>query len=490
MNTKLLAMKEWIVTHKLLTAALLIIAGFVGVQVFGSNGSDVPTYTVSKDTLSVDGITVSGKVTAREEVDLGFETSGRIAVVAAKEGERVAQGAVIARLDASDIAADLQAAQADVAAEVAKLNELRETEGGLSKSETAREDVVQAMRIAYTKADDAVYNSVDQFYTDLDTAYPEIIFIFDDNALRQELNTTRRTIEKTFEEWRALDATLTATSYTSEDLSRVKTYLASVRTFIERVAIAVNRFEPNDTYSQSAVDKFRSDIAQARTNLNTAQSELLASEEGLRGTTSQIPFQEARVASMRAAVKSLEARLAKSAIVAPFSGVVTVQDAKVGMIASANTPVMSLISDSEFQVEAFVPEIYTSNLVLGARSSIALDAYNDDTTFQAYLAYIDPAATERDGVATYKVKLAFDTNDERIKSGMTASVTIETDSPTDTVKVPALGITERDGMYYVKVKNGDAVELRKVTIGQRTDDVVEVTSGLIVGEVIVLAEQQ
>jgi HlyD family secretion protein len=476
--------KAFVLKYKLWVILAVIAA--VATFAFAGNGEAEETYTITADSLVSDGVTVSGKVVAHEDVELGFESTGRVSSVAVKEGQEVARGAVIARLDAAEIAANLLKAQSDLDAERAVLAELQDGENNLTEVSTARESVVRVLKSAFTTADDAVRNKTDQFIRDADTRKPDIVFIFDDYDLKLEIDEERVQIGALLAEWRVFNDALTAASFTPDKLAEVKENLADVKEYIELVSRAVNTFEANGTYPQSTIDKYKTDVAAARSAIDSAQADVVDAEESLRGTVSQIPYQEAKVKSAQATVQSYQAQLSKAAIVAPFSGVVTRQDAKVGMIASANDPVVTLMSASQFELETFVPEVYLANIKVGNRASVTLDAYSDGSTFPASVTLIDTAATDRDGVATYKVRLEFDADDDRIRSGMTASVTIAVDAPTKAIRVPARALINRNGDLYVKVKEGDTVELRSVAVGAQDLETVEITAGLAIGDVVLL----
>jgi HlyD family secretion protein len=73
---------------------------------------------------SDDVIEASGTIEATE-ADLGFQIGGRVAAISAREGDAVAAGSELARLDRAELEARLRAAKAQVAAARALLNELR-----------------------------------------------------------------------------------------------------------------------------------------------------------------------------------------------------------------------------------------------------------------------------------------------------------------------------------------------------------------------------
>ena len=219
--------------------------------------------------------------------------------------------------------------------------------------------------------------------------------------------------------------------------------------------------------------------------MNNVLTDLINAQEALRSTTSQIPYQEARVKSARAGVQNYQAEIAKAFIRAPFTGLITKQDAKIGMSTFADQSMVTMISDSNYGLDTYVPEIYISQIKIGNKAKVVLNSYGSTQNFDATITYIDPAASPRDGVASYKVKLVFDQNDERIKSGMTGDVEIITDAVSTTFWVPVNTIIDQGGFTYVKIKSGDSVELRKIQVGERNPEEIEVTSGLIVGDQII-----
>ncbi|MFW5951289.1 MAG: biotin/lipoyl-binding protein, partial [Gemmatimonadota bacterium] len=114
-------------------AVLVIVAAFV---ILGSNGGAEP-------------LEASGTVEA-VEADLGFNLPGRIAAVTVREGDRVATGEVLARLDAAELDARRQAAAAQVDAARAVLAEL---ESGARSEEVAQGRA--AVRAAARRLEDA-----------------------------------------------------------------------------------------------------------------------------------------------------------------------------------------------------------------------------------------------------------------------------------------------------------------------------------------------
>ncbi len=454
---------------------------------FKDKGAKEELFTLTSDNLSATGVTVGGTVVAQEEVKLSFEVSGRVAQVSKNAGDRANQGDIITSLDTGSVSANILKAQADLDAEIAKLNEYKNQDGaGLTEVETKKNQLIREIQNAYIVAEDSVKNKTDQFFEDPDSRFPKMLFIFDDYDLRQRIENERYKIGQTLKNWQKWSPGVTKENYAEQSYADTKNNLVIIQTYLNLVATAVNKFEANTERPQSTIDKYKSDTALARSNINAALNDLINAQEALRSTTSQIPYQEARVKAARATVANYQAEMEKSIVRAPFTGLITKQDAKVGMSASAAQELVSMISDSNYGIDTYVPEVYISQIKLGNKAKVTLNSYGSTEEFSATVTYIDPAASQRDGVASYKVELVFDNNDERIKSGMTGDVEIMTEVINPAFWIPATAVIDQGGASYVKVKVGEASELRKVQIGERRPEDIEVLAGLLVGDQIIL----
>lgn len=459
--------------------------------IFKDKGVKEELFTLTSDNLSATGVTVGGTVVAQEEVELSFEVSGRVAQVSKNAGDRANQGDVIASLDTGSVSANILKAQADLDAEIAKLNEYKNQDGaGLTEVETKKNQLIREIQNAYIVAEDSVKNKTDQFFENPDSRFPKIFFIFDEYDLRQKIGDERYKVGQTLKNWQTWFGAISKENYSEVSYSDTKNNLILVQAYLNLVATAVNKFEATEERPQSTIDKYKADTAVARSNINTALNDLINAQEALRSTTSQIPYQEARVKAARATVASYQAELEKSVIRAPFTGLITKQDAKVGMSTFADQTVVSMISDSNYGIDTYVPEVYISQIKVGNKAKVILNSYGSTEEFNATVTYIDPAASQRDGVASYKVELVFDSNDERIKSGMTGDVEIMTEVINPAFWIPANAIIDQGGASYVKVKVGEASELRKIQVGERKSEEVEVLAGLLVGDQILLTIQK
>ena len=443
----------------------------------------------------VQKVAVTGKVVSAENVDLGFETSGRVAAVPIKVGDKVTKGQTLASLSGGDAYGNVLQRQALLAAEQAKLAEvvrgsraeditLAETDVQSAKSslDQSKQNIIDQIKDAFTRSDDAVRTKVDQMYKNPRTVTPEII-PFDNYALQQSLNDQRLQIGDMLKAWSASSQALTVDTYTDADLKLARADLSRMATFLDGISTAASGFTPTSNLNTGSQSLNSNTLAYQR-----AQQQLTLKKNG--STPEQIQTEQAQVQSMQAQLESAQAVLGKTIIRAPFDGVVTKADIKEGEIASPNTPVFSLISVSQYQIESYVSETDVSKVKVGQTAKVSLDAYGKDVLFDVAITEVDPAETKIDGVSTYKTKFQFSAADSRVKSGMTANITIATETKPNSIVVPQQAITTGNQYKSVKLlQNGKEVERTVVTGGIDQSGGVLVTSGLSAGDIIVVPNQ-
>ena len=197
--------------------------------------------------------------------------------------------------------------------------------------------------------------------------------------------------------------------------------------------------------------------------------------------------QELIVQQKENALAEARNNLEKCFLYSPIDGTVTVQNAEIGKTVTANVPIVSLISNANFEIESYVSEADIAKIRAGDKALITLDAYGDNEIFEAKVIVIDPAETVINGVNAYKVTLQFNNENELIKSGMTANIRIITAERENVLAVPERAIITRGDEKFVLIdKNDSSPEERKVEVGIKgSNGYVEILSGLNEGEKII-----
>jgi len=462
----------------------------------------------------VEEVDTTGSVKPAESVDLSFEKSGRISYVSAAVGTHVVAGTRLAAISGADLSAALEQAKAALQVQQAKLDALNAgarpedvavTEATVSGAQAtllqAKQSVLDTARDAYHASDDAIHIQVDEFFTGPRTSSPSLALTLSDAQLQISIASDRLSMETLLNGWQAYVASLPDDASVADIdtiLTTTSNNLSSVGSYLDEVASGLTKTVPTSGLSAATVQKYQSDIASARTSvsaeitaLNTAEtaeknaaSALVSAQSQLTlkqapATAQDIEEQTAQVASAQANVDAAAAELAKTSLNAPFAGVITNNDAHLGATATPGASLISMISDAQFQIEAYVSEADLAKVQVNDVANVKLDAYPNDTPLSAHVVSIDPAATVQDGVSSYKVTLQFNTDDPRIQAGLTANVSIIADTKDDALQVPTSSIVTRgDGQYVLRAStSGD--ELVKVETGiESAAGMTEIISGI------------
>lgn len=509
--------------------SVIILLAILGFSAMPSAGAD--KYELKEVVAGdfVQEVAVTGKVTPAEKVDLSFEVGGRVSAIRTTVGKAVKKGDVLASISNADYIASLQQSQATYLSEQARLAEIkrgsRPEELAIANSDaiTAQQNIDQAklqlveeIKDAYSKSEDAVRNKADKVFANAGSSRPELTFYVSRNpALKSSLENQRLVISEEFIKWQKLIVALDPATISDAQVAKGKSYLSLVQKFLNDLNVAVS--STNESQTQDATFQlYRNDIALARTNVNTAFQELNNASITLKNniaakvradqqydlkksgsTVEEIAAQRAQAQGAAAGVGSASASLSKTMIRAPFDGIVTRIEYSAGESVTPSDAVITLMSASAFEIETYVSENEVPKLKIGQPAKVTLDALGDAIVFEAIISSIDLSETIKDGVVTYKTRLQFVSKDERIKSGLTANVIVETDRRSGIMKVPQSAIVIVKGKKNVKVAPAgsatwsQAIEKQAKIVPVSTGGIdregdIEVTDGLTAGEKIIV----
>ena len=512
---------NFIKAHKVwsIVIALVII---VIIWIFVKNSSGNVTYvqqTVTRGSIS-EVVSVTGNVKPLSSVDLAFELSGRVANINVSVGDKVSTGQDLAELSNADLNANLSQAQANLKKALAQYQDvkagttaeqlaLQQTQVDKSTQDLAQSELslVSAIKNSYTSADDALRNKIYSLFNDPGRVGAKLSFSTD-SFLQADIENGKDTANNNLSSWYQSLAGLNNNSDLESYYNNAETNLVSLKSLLDKCATAVSSLNNSSNIPQVQIDAWKTNISMARTNIDGAIGSLTSAYNAFGSTESALKIAQDQLAigkagstanavlsaeasyqAAQAAVDSAEAQLAKSIIRSPINGVITNINPKLGEIVPASTNVISVISYGDYEVETFVPEADIAKIKIGNLASTTLDAYGSGVDFETAVIKIDPAATVIDGVPTYKVTLKFVTQDNRIKSGMTANLDILTNHKDGVLVLPSRVIINQTNGKYVSVidpRNSSKLINKEVTTGLRgVDGNVEIVSGLNEGDKVV-----
>ncbi|HSA90908.1 MAG TPA: efflux RND transporter periplasmic adaptor subunit [Burkholderiales bacterium] len=203
-----------------------------------------------------------------------------------------------------------------------------------------------------------------------------------------------------------------------------------------------------------------------------------------KGFISQQALDEMQSNYARSAAKLREdeAKLAKSEIRAPFSGVAGLRQVSEGAFVAAGTDIARLAKIDQLKLDFRVPETYLAQLRPGLALTAAVDAF-PQATFPGTIYAIEPAVDEQTRTVLARARVA---NPRlRLRPGMFARVQLTLGARENAVWIPEEAIVPRGQDSFVfRVVDGKA-ELVPVQTGTRKVGEVEIMKGIAAGDVVV-----
>ncbi len=427
-------------------------------------------------------INVSGSVQPITSTDLAFERTGRVVFVGVQVSDQVKAGQILVQLDNSDLKAQLAKAQADLETQKANLAK--------SKIDLANlyGDAGNLLTDAYIKANDAVRIQTSALFSNPELN-PQLSFSTTDSQAKTDSEYQRQLDSNILNNWKRELANLDASSSSElleQAVGSAQSNLTAIRNLFSRLSDALNGAILNNSlgFTQSILNVYQSDVNAGLAEINAGLTKINDHRQNIESKKAEIFSEETSLKSYEANIENIQAQLKKTFISAPVDGVITAQNAKIGEVASPGATMVSLISNGQFKIEAYVPEAEIAKIKTGDNAEVMLDAYGNSVVFAAKVGTIDPSETIINSSPTYKVTLFFVGADERIKAGMTADINILAAEKKNTLIIPRRSVITRGQDKFVLVyANGAKLEEREIETGiEGSDGNVEVVSGLKEGE--------
>lgn len=458
----------------------IVLVGVVMALVFMYANGEYAYHTVERGDIE-QSVNLAGRVQSANAADLGFEVTGRVASIPVRVGVNVEQGDLLVALDTSVLQSELVDAQSLVAI---KQSEFQNTEVNLEKIREQQDILVESAR-RVVNSDDLV--AVPRLDDDTALSPPIISGTYRGEPGRYKIEIEKKNAHDTF--------------YTLEVFG------------IERVDGKIEEGIPRALGTQGLFIEIPDDIAlyedtiwyidvpnirgvRYTANVNAYEQALQNRDVALQEARQRLDVSsqggsiaQAELTQARARVDKIENQITQRRIEAPFAGTVSEVSVELGETVGVGDVVVTLVSDGGFEVRLDVPEIDISHIDLGARGIITLDAFGDSVIWNGTITDISRGETYVDGVPVYESLMSFEAYDERVRSGLSAVVTLITDQRDNVIRIPQEYLEEDAQGVYVLVSPEEGVyEKRYVETGLiGTNGMVEVVDGVSVGEVIAVA---
>ena len=174
--------------------------------------------------------------------------------------------------------------------------------------------------------------------------------------------------------------------------------------------------------------------------------------------------------------------LANTVIVAPFKGVVQEKHVSPGTYMRIGDAAMTVIRLDQLRFRGTVPERFAVNMSVGQTMQLQIESVEQPMTAQ--ITRISPAVDLASRSLPFEA--AIDNSDGRLRSGLFAEARIVIDVEATAIVIPPSALIEFAGTEKVwKVVEGETRE-QSVLTGERRSEGIEILSGLVAGDVILL----
>lgn len=206
-----------------------------------------------------------------------------------------------------------------------------------------------------------------------------------------------------------------------------------------------------------------------------------------RGVAPRSRLDEAVAATerARARVNAIEARVADRIIRAPFSGVVGLRNVSVGELVGPGDAIVQLDDSSVIKLDFTLPERFLAAIETGLEISAVSSAY-PGTVFHGVVTMVDSRVDPVTRAITVRAEI--DNSDNRLRPGMLMSVEMRR-AERAMPAIPENAVVRLDAAAFVFLveqnEQGARVVRQDVQLGQRLNGMIEVLSGVEVGQQIV-----
>jgi len=348
-------------------------------------------------------IYTSGFIEATD-VAVASEVGGRIVDITAGEGERVAAGVPLVKLDDSVLKAEQKQAEAAIKAAQATLEQTISTRDQVIASRTQSIVTRDGTKKVWENALEVQRNPLE---LDARIAEAQNQVDYAEVALQYSLDT-------------GLYSTVPKGSWVR---ALARQQLDSAQTILQSLL----NIKDNPQEINTAVD-------QAQIAYQKAVAAAEVAEKAVEVAEKAVQVAETRIEQAEASLELLGVKLSKLILNSPITGVVAEQYAEIGEIAQPGVPILKITELAEVTLTAYVPESKIGLVKLGQEAIVSVDSYPGES-FSGKIVYISPRALftprniqlkeEREKMV-FAVEIKLKNLEQKLKPGMPADARIIT----------------------------------------------------------------
>ncbi|HEY5383159.1 MAG TPA: HlyD family efflux transporter periplasmic adaptor subunit [Candidatus Paceibacterota bacterium] len=549
------SIKTFVLSHKIISGIILVVVlggGWYAYSALTSTSGQTRYVlgSVSTNTI-VSSVSESGQITANDTLTITPQVSGQIISVNVTPGEQVRAGQLIAQIDPTTALEAVTSAKESLQSAQISLAQLQEpaTTLTLTQQQNNIAQAQQSLTTLYQSSYGDVINTfvdlpaiisglqdVDlgieasggsqwniDYYVSQATKYNSAASVYRDTAYNDYI-AARTSYDRTFSDYEALSSTpnqATVTKILQETYQTTGAIATAVKSANNLIQFYSDQLGENGAtpkpIATTQINNLTSYLNKAQTHINTLladtnslqsdQTAITIAQQTLAQTQTgadplSIQSSQLNVTKAQDALAQAETTLGKYYVTAPFAGTIASVPANPYDQAGSGTTLATLVTAKQY-AQLSINEVDAAKIQLGDKATLTFDAI-PSLTLTGTVAQINPVGTVSQGVVTYNLEISLDTQDARIKTGMSINANIQNAVAINTLTVPSSAIKTTNGSSYVMVFNppiatstaasaasqgvvsATAPQNVPVTIGISDNTNTQILSGLTAGEQIVV----
>jgi HlyD family secretion protein len=452
--------------HKIISLIVLVALIFIGKSVYSkfTNTSGQTRYVT---TQAVKGTVVSyvsgtGQVSSSNQLTLYPKASGQITYVGVTDGQKVTAGTVILQIDDTTAQQALRDAQINLQSQQVSMQQ--------SDLQNSNDNLTAALNSAY----DSGFSTISSTFLDLPSTMNGLYNMLNNQNLSNNTvglsggsvaqiyrNTAtsayyaaKNALDKVQIDFAALNRNSpqsqidTVLNETYNTTSLVTDTINDTTTLVTYMIKESNN-QSTYTSDQNTLSTYTSNMNTHLSALSSAQTSIKSASDALQNAGFNNQNSQLSLQQKQNALADAQANLANYTLVAPFDGVITNLNVQQYDSASSGTSVATLITNNEY-ADITLNEVDVAKVATGQPATITFGAV-PGLSIAGTVQAINEVGTVSQGVVSYDVKVGFDTQDDRVKPSMSASVNIITNTASYVLVVPNSAVKTSKGTSYVQV---------------------------------------
>jgi len=488
-----------------ITIAIIVIV-FVLSLIFnigGNNNSERVTTVVDTGVVR-QVVSVSGISEAEQTAQLAFPSTGIVRDVFVEVGDNVNKGDSLVTLDARALYADREDASALLAKAVADRDELLAGPTSLARDVTTENITTKqtALKTVTATENQKISNAYANLLSSNLTAYSNNP---NEDAVPPTISGTYTCkTEGTYElnvfssgsdsGYSYYLSGIEAGTYVASDEQPIALGKCGLRIQFDKTSRYSNTHWlveiPNTKSAQytTSHNLYTLTISQAESAIKLAERAVItakttATNQNAPARSEAVTRADASITQARARLSRINSTISDRTLIAPFTGTVTEIDILPGETVTS-APVVTLLAGNNFKMNARIPEIDISKLIVGEIVEMLFDASLDEIIF-GKITFVSPQETEIDGVSYYKAVIEFDEAPAWMRSGLNADIDIIINNEEDTLRIPKRFLNKTTSGYEVTLLKDNKTSTTTIEVLLEGNNGFVSIKGLKIGDVIV-----